>query len=362
MSKVPLSYHDLDFDGLHEVLKAYAGRNHEDLVSDFEAEASRQLLNRSVVAVSSGTAALHLALAALDLKPGDAVAVPTFAYVAAVNPILYEGAKPVFIDAEAMTWNLDPELLERALKKFPKLRAIVVVHNYGVPAQMQRIMALARKYRVPVIEDAAEAWGATVAGVPCGLMGDLGVFSFNSNKTVTALGGGLVTAKSKRLLNRVRHLAAQARLPKPYYLFDEVGYNYRLSPLVAAYGLGQLHRAHQLVTARQEIFKTYCEGFNHHPQVSWATPGAGDVASRWLSAFRFSRQVKPKSVVQYLERKGVEVRRGWNPLHTMKHLSRFPRVTTKLSEQLFQEVICLPSGVGSQQAVSILSEYFPAKT
>lgn len=360
MHKYPLSYNQIDAQGLHEVLLKYQHRNHEELVFDFEKAASSQLLNRSVVAVSSGTAALHLALAALDIGPGDLVAVPTFSYVASVNPVLYMGAKPVWIDCEEITWNLCPELLKRALKKFNarsrRIKAIIVVHNYGVPANMKEILWLAKQYGVPVIEDAAEAWGASIKKRPCGSVGEIGVFSFNSNKTVTAFGGGLVTTSNSKLEKRIRFLASHARLPKPFYLFNEIGFNYRMSPLIAAYGLLQMDKTQLLVGHRHEIFANYCDAFKKYPQISWAQALSGDSASRWLSTFRFGTPSKSKKIYQKIEKMGFEVRRGWNPLHTMKHLSAYPAMISGASQQLFQEVICLPSGKGNEQCITAIKE------
>lgn len=360
MYKYPLSYNQIDALGLHEVLMKYQHRNHEELVFDFEKTASSLLHNRSVVAVSSGTAAIHLALATLNISPGDLVAVPTFSYVASVNPVLYMGAKPVWIDSEETTWNLCPELLAQALKKFntrsKRIKAIIVVHNYGVPANMKEIMRVAAEYRVPVIEDAAEAWGASINGRACGTVGDIGVFSFNSNKTVTAFGGGLIVTSNAKWEKRTRFLASQARLPKSFYLFDEVGFNYRMSPLVAAYGILQVTKTPHLVSHRQEIFANYCQAFKDHPHISWAQTLSNDLASRWLSAFRFRSPSKPQKLHFQLEKEGFEVRRGWNPLHTMKHLSAYPAVKSRNSEQLFQEVLCLPSGAGFHQCIDIIKK------
>lgn len=358
MYKHPLSYNQIDAKGLHEVLLKYQHRNHEEIVVDFEKLASSHLLNRPVVAVSSGTAALHLALAALGIGPGDLVAVPTFSYVATVNPVLYTGAKPVWIDSEETTWNLCPELLEQALRKFnarsKRIKAIIVVHNYGVPADMEKIMRLAKKFKVPVIEDAAEAWGASIKGRPCGTIADIGVISFNSNKTVTAFGGGLFITLNSKWEKRARLLASQARMPKSYYLFDEVGYNYRMSPLVAAYGLLQLQQADQLVAGRQQIFSAYCEAFKNHPAISWAQPHPGDVASRWLSAFRFSNSKRVKEFLKSADNQGIEIRIGWNPLHKMKHLAAFPKFLNGTSETFFREVVCLPSKQVSKLAIGLV--------
>lgn len=356
MYKVPLSYNPIDTDGLHTVLKQYEGRHHEQLITDFEAASAHHLGKVHTVAVSSGTAALHLALAALNIQPGDYVAVPTFAYVAAVNPIVYLGAIPVWIDAEPTTWNLDPDLLAKAVKRYRKIKAIIVVHNYGVPAQLKKILALARAHRIPVIEDAAEAWGATCQGKPCGTLGDIGFFSFNSNKTITGYGGGLITTSSKRLANRMRLLASQARLPKPYYEFNEVGFNYRMSPLTAAYGLLHLQQSHHRVTSRQQIFNTYCEVFKNQPAISWVKPLTGDQASRWLPAFRFTSRSQRAHILKQFKQHGIETRPGWNPLHTMQHLAAFPALLNNLSKQLFREVLCLPAAEGAQQVASILRQ------
>jgi dTDP-4-amino-4,6-dideoxygalactose transaminase len=352
--KYPLSHNHIDAQGLHEVLLKYQHRNHEEIIIDFENRTSAQLLNRPTVAVASGTAALHLALAALGIGPGDLVVVPTFSYVASVNPVLYVGAKPVWIDSEESTWNLCPELLTKALKKFnarsKRIKAIVVVHNYGVPANMDKIMPLAKKYKIPVIEDAAEAWGASCQGKPCGTVGDIAVFSFNNNKTVTAFGGGLLSTSNPKWEKRIRLLAAQARLPKPYYLFDEMGFNYQISPLVAAYGLVQVNQTNALIAKRQDTFDRYCAAFKKIPAISWAKTLPGDTASRWLPAFRFKGLGRKLSTE--LIKNGFEVRRGWNPLHTMPHLSSHSIIRSEVAEKLFREVICLPDESGVQKCVS----------
>lgn len=359
MYKEPLSYNPIDVAGLHKVLLNYEGRNHEELVTDFEKLASLRLLNNPAVALSSGTAALHLALAALGIGPGDQVIVPTFSYVASVNPVLYAGATPIWVDAEEMTWNLCPELLAEALKKsnarLKRIKAIIVVHNYGVPADMEKIMRLAKKYGVPVIEDAAEAWGASIQGKPCGTLGDIGVFSFNNNKTVTAFGGGLLTTSNSKVEKKVRRLAAQARLPKAYYLFDEVGFNYRMSPLTAAYGLLQMKKDALNVSHRQRIFDKYCNQLFEIQGLTWAQELEDDVASRWLSAFRYSRRNKVKEFVKSADNQGIEIRIGWNPLHRMRHLSGFPKFLNGTSEMLFREVFCFPSTKVSQMAIDLLS-------
>lgn len=355
MYKEHLSYNPIDVAGLHKVLLNYQDRNHEELVTDFEKLASSRLLNKPVVALSSGTAALHLALAALGIGSGDQVIVATFSYVATVNPVLYARATPIWVDAEEKTWNLCPELLAEALRKsnarFKRIKAIIVVHNYGVPADMEKIIRLAKKYGVPVIEDAAEAWGASIHGRPCGTLGDIGVFSFNNNKTVTAFGGGLLTTDNSKLEKRVRLLSAQARLPKSYYLFDEVGYNYRMSPLTAAYGLFQMEKDALSVDNRQQVFAQYCKQLSTIPGLSWAQELEGHVASRWLSAFRLSKSKGVKEFLKSADNQGIEIRIGWNPLHRMRHLSGFPKFLNGTSEMLFKEVFCLPSTKVSQKVI-----------
>lgn len=359
MPKEPLSYNSIDAAGLNTILVKYQDRNHEDLITDFEALASTRLMNKPAVAVSSGTAALHLALASLGIGAGDYVAVPTFSYVAAVNPVLYLGAKPVWIDAEERTWNLCPDLLEEALRKFntrsKRIKAIIVVHNYGVPADMDKIMKLSRQFSIPVIEDAAEGWGASIKGKPCGSIGDIGVFSFNNNKTVTAFGGGLVTTHDVKLAKRVKLLSAQARLPKSYYVFDEIGYNYRMNPLTAAYGLLQLEQDVANVSNRQSVFARYCEYFAQIQKISWAQDLEGNTSSRWLSAFRYSNRKKVKEFVELSNNQDIEIRLGWNPLHKMKHLAGFPKFLGGVSETLFKEVICMPSSAISKAAINTMN-------
>lgn len=357
MPKEPLSYNSIDVAGLHRVLQNYQGRNHEDLIVDFE-KLTSHLLKRPTIAVSSGTAALHLALAALGIGPGDLVVVPTFSYVASVNPVLYLGATPVWIDSEEATWNLCPELLAEALQKFKsrskRIKAIIVVHNYGVPANMEKIMRLAKQYGVPVIEDAAEAWGASIKGKPCGTRGDIGVFSFNNNKTVTAFGGGLLTMNNAKWEKRIRYLAVQARLAKPYYLFDEVGYNYRMSPLTAAYGLVQVGQDALKVENRQRVFEQYSKRLSLVQGLTWAKEWEGHSASRWLSAFRYANRNQVNNFIESADNQGIEIRIGWNPLHKMKHLSGFPRFLNGTSETLFREVFCLPSNAVSERAIELL--------
>jgi len=346
--KVPLSYASIDTTGLSGILVKYQNRDHEEISIDFEKLASSKLHDKPVIAVSSGTAALHLALAALGIGSGDYVIVPTFSYVASVNPVLYAGAKPIWIDSESSTWNLCPDLLEQALRKFnvgaQRVKAIIVVHNYGVPANMERILKLARHYGVPVIEDAAEAWGASIKKEPCGTVGDIGVFSFNNNKTVTAFGGGLVTTSKVKWAKRIRLLSAHARLPKPFYLFDEVGYNYRMGPLTAAYGLLQLQQDGKRISHRQQVFHEYCKQLLPIKGLTSAQELDGHLASRWLSAFRYPGKTGLKEFLKASDNQGIEIRIGWNPLHRMKHLHSFPKFLNGTSETLFREVFCLPSG------------------
>ncbi|MBX2963374.1 MAG: DegT/DnrJ/EryC1/StrS family aminotransferase [Cyclobacteriaceae bacterium] len=354
MFKIPLSYNEIDAKALYEVLLKYQNLNHEELVLDLEKLASSRLLNKPVVALSSGTAAVHLALMALGIGSGDWVVVPTFSYVASVNPVLYTGAKPVWVDSEPTTWNLCPVLLEQALRKFnartKRIKAIIVVHNYGVPADMARIQEVAKQYGVPIIEDAAEAWGASIQNEPCGTLGDIGVFSFNNNKTITAFGGGLITTSNSKWEKRIRLLAAQARLPKSYYVFNEVGYNYRISPLTAAYGLSQIQRDKEYVSSRQQVFGQYCKQLLPIEGLTSAMALDGHIASRWLSAFRFPKRTKVKEFVKLSDNQRIEVRIGWNPLHRMKHLSGYPTFLNGTAEALFKEVFCLPSGQNLTQS------------
>lgn len=326
-------------------------------VDAFEAEFAQRVGSPHAIALSSGTAALHLALLGAGLGAGDYVAVSSFTFAASVNPILYTGAIPVLIDSERSSWNMDPGLLEDALiegeRRGRQLRAIVLVHLYGQPADIDAIQSIADRYGVTVIEDAAEALGAAYNGAAPGTFGRAGIFSFNGNKIITTSGGGMLVTRDRLLAEHARKLATQAREPAPHYEHVEVGYNYRLSNLLAAVGRVQLRDLERRVLARRAIFERYAAmlaplpGFALMPEASWATH------SRWLTCITIdpvASGTDRDTVRMLLERHGIESRPLWKPMHLQPVFRDAPRYDAGVSTALFRHGLCLPSGSGLSAA------------
>ncbi len=305
------------------------------------------------VALGSGTAALHLALLVLGVGRGDEVFCPTLTFAASANPVRYCGAEPVFIDCEERSWNLDPGLLEEALKsraaagRLP--RALILVHLYGQCADVDAILPLARKYGVPVIEDAAEALGASHRGHPAGSFGDLSFVSFNGNKIITTSGGGMLLSSRAEWIDRARFLATQAREPFIHYEHREIGYNYRLSNLLAGLGLAQLADLDRRVAVRRGHFEAYrsvlggCPGVRMMPVRDWGEP------NYWLSCLTLDRdQAKAgrDDLIAALERADIEARPLWKPLHLQPVYREAACFGGGVAERLFETGLCLPSGSG----------------
>lgn len=349
--QIPLSYNAIDHDGLHRVLEKYKAQNHQLIIRDFEDKVRSLSGAGHVVALSSGTAALHLALKVLGVGMGDKVLVSTFTYVASVSPILYCGASPIFIDSEETTWNVDPQLLEEALtdldKKGEKAKAIIVVHAYGMPAQLDKILSIAKKWNVPVIEDAAEAFGATIDGKWAGTLADIGVYSFNNNKTVTTFGGGVLFTDNKEWANRARKLATHARDDKPFYEHHELGYNYAMSPLTAAYGLSQLKEWNKRIDKRRDLMGKYQRAFSELP-IRWQKQSKESNPSCWLTTMgidaRLSGNITSEKIRLTLEKKNIESRPLWKPMHLQPLFSGTPFYGNGVAENLFHTGLCLPSG------------------
>ncbi|MFT7553005.1 MAG: dTDP-4-amino-4,6-dideoxygalactose transaminase [Rhodothermales bacterium] len=317
----------------------------------FEEEFAQKVGAKHAVAVSSGTAALHLALRLLGVSTGDEVLVSTFTFCASVNPILYQGGVPVFIDSESSSWNMDPNLLEAALKsraaigRMPK--AVVLVHLYGQMANMGPIIELCKRYGVPLVEDAAEALGATWQGRPPGGLGDFGVFSFNGNKIITTSGGGMLTTADWDLARRAKHLSTQAREAARHYQHSEVGYNYRMSNLLAAIGRGQLRTLPEKVAARRAHFAYYESRLGELPEVGFMPEAAWGESTRWLSCITVDptvSRVTPEQVCARLEENRIEARPVWKPMHLQPVYSDYQVFGGAISETLFDGGMCLPSG------------------
>lgn len=307
---------------------------------------------KRVAALSSGTAAVHLSLVAMDVKPGDEVICQSFTFAASCNPIVYQGATPVFVDSEPDTWNMDPNLLEEAIKdrlsrtgRLPK--AIVLVCLYGMPLKYEEILSIAQRYGIPVVEDAAEAFGSKYKGRRCGTFGQFGVLSFNGNKMITTSGGGALVCPDEETKRRVLFYATQAREPFPYYQHEKIGYNYRLSNVCAGIGRGQMHVAEEHIRHHQRLASLYARLFSEVGGVEvHLNPTDGFDSNYWLNTILLdtSFRCKIEDVRQALERVGVESRPLWKPLHLQPVFETAPRFLNGVSEALFGRGLCLPSG------------------
>ncbi len=345
--RIPLSYNTIDHEGLHRVLEKYKGENHQTIIRDFEDQVKSLSGSPHAVALNSGTAALHLALKVLGVGKGDKVLVSTFTYVASVSPVLYCGASPVFIDSEEITWNMDPDLLEEALsdldKKGERVKAIIIVHAYGMTARMDKILPIAKKWGVPVIEDAAEAFGATINGQWAGTLADLGIYSFNNNKSITTFGGGMLLTKNKEHAVWARKLSTHAREDKSFYEHRELGYNYAISPLTAAYGLLAYSGGLNEITERQEVFATYVDKLGH--KVTFQNEVGVMASSRWLTTVRLNNtQIEKGLLKQLTDNQQFEIRNVWNPMHKQPLFVEEKAYLNGVSEALFASAVCLPSG------------------
>jgi dTDP-4-amino-4,6-dideoxygalactose transaminase len=304
--------------------------------------------NAHAAALSSGTAAIHLALILAGVKNGDEVLCQSFTFSATANPIAYQGAIPVFIDSEYDTWNMCPVLLEKAikeriaLKKKPK--AIIVVHLYGMPAKMDEILAIAKKHQIIVIEDAAEALGSSYNRQKCGTFGDFGILSFNGNKIITTSGGGALICKTKAQKDKAVFLATQARDQAPHYQHSEIGYNYRMSNIVAGIGRGQLEVLPQRVEARRANFDFYKNELGGINQIQFLEEPKGAYANRWLTTILVSSFAQREKLRLALEQENIESRPLWKPMHQQPVFEKYPSYNNGVSDDLFERGLCLPSG------------------
>ncbi len=325
-------------------------------VDGFEADLQQYTGVRFAAALSSGTAAIHLALILLDVKPGDEIICQSMTFSASANPIVYQGATPVFSDSETESWNMDPAILEEAItdriKKGKKPKAIIPVHLYGMPAKMKEIMAIAGKYNIPVIEDAAEALGAKIDGKSCGSFGEFGILSFNGNKIITTSGGGALLSNNADWIQQARFLATQARDSAPHYQHSRIGYNYRMSNVVAAIGRGQMTVLNDRVAARRsnyERYRNYFDGIiSRGFQVEFQPEPAGCFSNRWLTCIVVdpskNNGISRETIRLALQDENIESRPLWKPMHLQPVFSGAPYYGNGFSEKLFDNGLCLPSG------------------
>ena len=319
-------------------------------VDAFERELAERVGVKAALAVSSGTAAMHLALKAVGVEPGDLVFCQDLTFAATANPIRYQDAVPVFIDSNH-TWNMCPGALEKAFHKYKKLgqrpKAVIVVHLYGLSADLDPILEICREYGVPLIEDAAESLGSRYKGKATGTIGDLGIYSFNGNKIITASGGGMLVSNDEEKVEKARYWAAQAREPVRHYEHKELGYNYRLSNVLAGIGRGQLRVLDERIAKKKYIFDYYKEHLSGLEGLEMMPIQECDEPNHWLSCVLLNGHVKPIDIIEALEAENIESRPIWKPMHLQPYYRNCDFITIQeqgiVSEDIFSRGVCLPS-------------------
>lgn len=312
-------------------------------VNGFEQELAAKVGVKHAAALIAGTAAIQMALKAAGVGQGDIVFCQDLTFSATANPIIYQNATPVFIDSNFETWNMDTGALETAFEKYPEVKAVLVVHLYGLSADMDPIVELCKKHNVTLIEDAAESLGTTYKGKHTGTFGDYGIFSFNGNKIITTSGGGMLVSDNEERIAKVRFWATQAREKARYYQHEEIGYNYRMSNIVAGIGRGQLKVLDQRVAKKKYIFEFYkrelgeLDGMEFMPINEWNDP------NYWLSCITLNGSVKPIDIMEALEKENIESRPIWKPMHLQPVFERYDYVGRGVSEKIFENGVCLPS-------------------
>ena len=319
-------------------------------VNNFESDLSNYCGVKHAAALSSGTAAIHLSLIMLEVNAGDEVICQSFTFSASVNPIIYQKAIPVFVDSEFDTWNMDPVLLEKAIndritKTGKKPKAVIVVHLYGMPAKMNEIISICRKYDIPIIEDAAEALGSQYCGKAAGSFGMFGILSFNGNKIITTSGGGALLSNNKEDIDQSRFLATQARDEAPHYEHTQIGYNYRMSNVLAGIGRGQMKVLDERVKQRRANYDYYIEELSKLPGIDFQPENKNSYSNRWLTSIIVNPNgITRETIRLVLEKENIEARPLWKPMHLQPIFENYPSYNNGVSEKLFIEGLCLPSG------------------
>lgn len=360
--------HDLEMKYIQEAFDtnwvAPLGKN----VDEFEKEITSYVGVEHAAALNSGTAGLHLAVKLCGIKRDDIVLCSDLTFSATVNPVSYEGGRQVFIDSELDTWNMDPRALEKAFKAYPNTKAVIVVHLYGTPAKIDEIKELCDYHNVPLIEDAAESLGATYKGQQTGTFGKYSILSFNGNKIITTSGGGMLLSNDEKVVKKVRFWATQAREPAPHYQHEEIGYNYRMSNIVAGIGRGQLHYLDKHIQRKREIYKTYKESFKDLPLTM--NPYLEDTKPNfWLSCILLNKEVtqtNPTQIRERLEEYNIESRPIWKPMHMQPVFkdNEFVSIDNKNnSKDIFERGLCLPSDIKmtkeeQQRVIDLVKECF----
>jgi dTDP-4-amino-4,6-dideoxygalactose transaminase len=319
-------------------------------IDGFEKEVCKYTGAKYAVALSSGTAAIHMGLKYLGVEKGDYVFCSSLTFSASCNPILYQGAIPVFIDSDYETWNISSQALEKAFRKYPNPKAIVTVNLYGQSADYDKIKKIAGNYNVPVLEDAAESLGATYKGRQTGTLGDIGIYSFNGNKIITTSGGGMLVADNPDTINKIKFWATQSKEDLPYYHHKEIGYNYRMSNIVAGIGRGQMCVLDERIAKKKYIYEYYKNAFEEIDEIEMMPIADYGSPNYWLSCMTIKKEsaVRAKDIIQTLALRNIEARHIWKPLHKQPIFKQYDYFTsyvgeTSCSEDIFNRGICLPS-------------------
>ncbi len=317
-------------------------------VNKFEEELAEYVGTNHAAALSAGTAAIHMAFKALDVKEGDIVFCSDLTFSATANPIAYQNATPVFIDSEKETWNMDPKALEKAFEKYPHPKAVIVVYLYGTPAKIDEIKAICDKHGVPLVEDAAESLGATYKGKQTGTFGKYGIYSFNGNKIITTSGGGMLVSEDEERIAKVRFWVTQSREKARHYEHKEIGYNYRMSNIVAGIGRGQLKVLDLRIKQKTEIYNRYKEGLKEITDIEFQPIPENTVPNHWLTAITVKEnlKVKPLDIMVALEKENIESRPVWKPMHMQPVFANCDFVKVEenaVGKDLFERGVCLPS-------------------
>lgn len=312
-------------------------------VDNFEKEFAAKIGAKHSVALSSGTAAIHMALKAAGVEKGDIVFCQSLTFAGTANPIIYQNAVPVFIDSDLKTWNMDPEALETAFKKYPNVKAVIVVHLYGLSADLDKIIEICRKHNVALIEDAAESLGTKYKGKYTGTFGEYGAFSFNGNKIITTSGGGMLVSDNEEGISKVRFWATQARDKARHYQHSEIGYNYRMSNIVAGIGRGQLKVLDQRIAKKKYIFEFYKRELNGLVGIEFMPVNNWNEPNFWLTCITLNGRIKPIDIILALENENIESRPVWKPMHLQPVFKDYDFIGKGVSNKIFETGVCLPS-------------------
>lgn len=340
-------------------------------VDSFEREIAAYVGASASAALSSGTAALHLSAILAGVKENDIVFIPSLTFAASVNPVRYEKAVPVFIDSERDTWNMDPEALQKAFEKYPHPAAVMAVHLYGTSAEMDEICSICKEHQVPLIEDAAESLGTTYRGKMTGTFGDYGIYSFNGNKIITTSGGGTLIAQKEEDVEKARFLSRQARDPARHYQHSTIGYNYRMSNVVAGIGRGQMLHINDHIEKKHRIYRQYKEAFSDIAEIEMNPLNRNGEDNNWLSCMTVSpdSSVTPVQIMDALAAEDIETRPIWKPMHLQPVFEEYDFIQVEaglsVSEDIFNRGLCLPSDVKNteedmQRIIQIVRRQFGA--